>query len=145
MRREKNSFLGRGWQFPPEFPGEGESVAMADEFDDVRQALEALLQTAKYERLMHPEFYCDLQEFVFSSDNDQTRADISNAISRAILHNEPRVDFAGVKFSLDPAQPGVLYLDVEYVVRSTNSRHNMVFPFYLNEATGLNPSSGEAV
>ena len=30
---------------------------------------------------------------------------------------------------------GVLRINIVYVVRSTNSRRNLVFPFYLNEAT----------
>jgi len=30
---------------------------------------------------------------------------------------------------------GVLLISIDYTVRATNSRYNMVYPFYLNEAT----------
>ncbi len=32
------------------------------------------------------------------------------------------------------AEQGLLLISIEYTVRSTNSRFNMVYPFYLNEA-----------
>ena len=48
--------------------------------------------------------------------------------------NEPRVDVKNVNV-MESEKKEVLKVEVVYVVRSTNSRMNLVFPFYLNEAT----------
>ena len=133
MIDENNSFLGIGWSFPPEFPRQGAAVQMASGDEDVRQSLLILLQTAKYTRLMQPEFYCDLAAFAFQQNNRQNQAKIKGTIAEAILNNEPRVDCGKINISVDPIQPDILQIEVNYRVRSTNSRQNIVFPFYLDE------------
>jgi uncharacterized protein len=136
-------FLGTGWRFPPEFPESGRNVAMVSHHENVRQALQILLRTAKFSRLMHPEFYCDLQTYVFGSINSQTISRIKTSICDAILSNEHRVDVTPADIDIaedvtDQHQPlEKLIINVHYTVRSTNSRQNIVFPFYLQEGTNI--------
>jgi len=42
-----------------------------------------------------------------------------------------------VEVSLNQQQDGVLDIRLDYLIPNTNSRFNMVFPFYLNEATAV--------
>jgi len=56
-------------------------------------------------------------------------------IRDSILYYEPRIDVARISVDESKESLGVLEISIEYTVRSTNSRFNMVFPFYLNEAT----------
>jgi phage baseplate assembly protein W len=144
MSEIDNSFLGRGWSFPPEFPSEGAQVAMVSGDEDVRQALQILLQTVKFSRLMHPEFYCDLQDFLFLNINSQTETKIKSGIVQAILTNEHRVDvaMADIQITQHPQSPSELEITVNYTVRSTNSRANIVFPFYLQEGTNVQMYAG---
>lgn len=144
MSEHQKSFLGTGWNFPPEFPENGASVAMVNGDEDVRQALQILLQTDKFSRLMHPEFYCDLSAFIFSSSNAQTQSKIKSSIVQAILTNEHRVDVTMDDIQISPRlqQPQVLDITVNYTVRSSNSRSNIVYPFYLQEGTNVQLYAG---
>ncbi len=142
MLNKDNSFLGTGWHFPPAFPGQGANVMMASGDEDVYQSLVILLQTAKFSRLMRPEFYCDVQAYLFGDGYYQSQENIKSTISKAILNNEPRVGEVEVNISTDNSRASVLLIELNYRIRSTNSRQNMVFPFYLNEGTNILPLTG---
>ena len=61
---------------------------------------------------------------------------IADVIETAILRFEPRINLESVKFEED-VENGVIFIHLFYEIKSTNSRTNMVYPFYLNEATDL--------
>jgi len=60
---------------------------------------------------------------------------LTGLVSDAILRHEPRVALDDLDVAQSREDAGVLRIRVEYRVLATNSRYNMVFPFYLNEAT----------
>ena len=62
---DENTFLGRGWSFPPVFTRGDSGVQMVDEEEDIKQSLEILLSTIKGERVMQPDFGANMQEFLF--------------------------------------------------------------------------------
>lgn len=136
METEK-SFLGRGWSFPPEFKKETKAVKMIADETDIESSLEILLSTRLGERIMVPDFGCNLEELVFSPLNLSVKTYIIDLIKTAILYHEPRID--AKKIQIDPADElnGVLLINIEYIIRSTNSRKNMVYPFYLEEGSEL--------
>ena len=128
-----NSFLGRGWSFPLAFSKTG-LARMSEHETDIDESLRILMMTYPGERIMQPEFGCRLRDFCFEDLTLRTETLMQNEIKRAILLNEPRVDTERVE--IEPTEKeGVLHINVVYVIRSTNSRRNLVFPFYLNEAT----------
>jgi uncharacterized protein len=133
----KQSFLGTGWGFPPAFLTLTHSIEMVSDEEDIRQSLFLLLSTTPGERIMNPGYGCDLQRFVFSMMNTATHMEIMDIVGRAILLYEPRIkvmDIAVYSVSIDP---GILHIVIDYVVIQTNSRSNMVFPFYHQEGTNL--------
>ncbi|HKJ78972.1 MAG TPA: GPW/gp25 family protein [Prolixibacteraceae bacterium] len=136
METEK-SFLGKGWSFPPEFIKEAKSVKMLENEADIDSSLEILLSTRLGERIMVPDYGCNLEELLFSPLNLSVKTYIIDLIKTAILYHEPRID--AKKIQIDPAEElnGVLLINIEYIVRSTNSRRNMVFPFYKEEGSEL--------
>jgi hypothetical protein len=136
METEK-SFLGRGWSFPPEFKKETKAVKMLEDEADIESSLEILLSTRLGERIMVPDYGCNLEELLFSPLNLSVKTYIIDLIKTAILYHEPRID--AKKIQIDPADElnGVLLLNIEYIVRSTNSRRNMVFPFYKEEGNEI--------
>jgi phage baseplate assembly protein W len=79
----------------------------------------------------------DLKALIFRNNNDTLLADIRDTITRAILFYEPRIDLDEVLLTNDDSLNGRIDITVVYTVRSTNSRTNFVFPFYLNEGTNL--------
>ena len=129
------SFLGSGWSFPPEFGKQGVSMVSAEE--DIQQSLIILLGTAPGERIMQPTFGCGLKNKVFDSLNESTAAQIKDLVQRAILFFEPRISVEKIDIREEDARDGRVLLDIRYIVRTTNSRHNMVYPFYLREGTNV--------
>jgi len=131
------SFLGRGWSFPPEFSKESRSVKMLEDEADIKSSLEILLSTRLGERIMVPGYGCNLEELLFSPLNLTLKTYVIDLIKTAILYHEPRIDIK--KIDIDPADElnGVLLINIDYIIRSTNSRMNMVFPFYKEEGNEL--------
>ena len=50
---------------------------------------------------------------------------------------EPRVELNEVKIENDQYLEGRLFIHLEYTIRQTNARNNLVYPFYLLEGTEI--------
>ncbi|MBL7803979.1 MAG: GPW/gp25 family protein [Saprospiraceae bacterium] len=135
MTDTANSFLGTGWAFPPTFHRQGADLAMVSGVDDIAQSLEILLGTRLRERLWHDDFGCDLSSYLFESIDQSLINRIRNSVADALLYHEPRIQVEQVEVQ-DGGSAGLLNIEVVFKVRSTNSRYNMVYPFYLEEAAG---------
>lgn len=131
----EQSFLGTGWAFPPAFSQGGADVELVSGVEDIHQSLQILLTTRLGERVMQESYGCDLQDFLFEEINYRLVNGIKSLISDAVLYHEPRITLNELDVSEDQKQPGLLLIKLTYTVRGTNSRFNMVYPFYLNEAT----------
>ncbi len=129
------SFLGTGWGFPPTFSKATRQVEMLSDEADIQNSLEILLSTRQGERVMLHKYGCNLDEMVFEPMTTTFKTYIKDMIQTAILYYEPRID--AKKITLDDSRDaeGVILVIIEYVVRSTNSRYNFVYPFYKNEGT----------
>ncbi|MDW7693775.1 GPW/gp25 family protein [Flammeovirgaceae bacterium SG7u.111] len=129
---DENSFLGRGWAFPPSFDPDSGAEMVANE-EDIQQSLTILLSTSLRERVMQPEYGCDLNEFVFEPVNSSLRTYIADLVRNAILFHEPRIEVEKVRLYPGQELEGVIMISVDYQVRATNSRFNFVYPFYQKE------------
>lgn len=129
-----SGFLGIGWAFPPRFGPGGADVAMVTGTDDIEQSLAILLATRRGERVLQDDFGCELGDFLFGEISQGLIGQVRDLIGDAILHHEPRITLQAVEVSEHLAAEGVLMIGIDYVVRATNSRYNMVYPFYLREA-----------
>ncbi|WP_372947678.1 GPW/gp25 family protein [Mariniphaga sp.] len=134
---ENQSFLGRGWSFPPEFSKESRAVKMLEDEVDIKSSLEILLSTRLGERVMLPGYGCNLEELLFSPLNLTLKTYVIDLIKTAILYHEPRIDVKKIDIDLTEELNGVLLINIDYIIRSTNSRMNMVFPFYKEEGNEL--------
>lgn len=135
MRDAETAFLGTGWTFPPTFDRGQTTVVMAVGEADVRESLWVLFSTAPGERVMLPTYGCAIWRMVFRTLTTTATTEIADAVARAVLDWEPRVDLAGVAVAADPEQQGLVSITVDYVIRTTNTRDNLVYPFYLREGT----------
>ncbi len=133
----QKSFLGTGWSFPPRFLDSEQGIEMSSDDDDIAESLYILLSTVPGERLMNPEYGCDLQSQVFQNINTSTKVIIEDLIATAILYFEPRVRLIGIDVDDAGQMSGVVNVSITYEVKGVNSRRNMVFPFYLAEGTDL--------
>lgn len=85
-------FLGRGWSFPPEFQRNQGEVKMCEGEEDIRSSLEILLSTRLGERVILPNYGCNLDELLFNPLNQSLKAYTIDLIKTAILYHEPRID-----------------------------------------------------
>lgn len=134
---EKNTFLGRGWGFPVEFNQNSRQVLLAENEEDIRQSLIILLNTTIGERVLRPEYGCNLEDLLFEALNVTTATMITNRIKRAILFHEPRIKTDDIDLRPD-YQEGRVEVLISYTIISTNNRKNLVYPYLFIEATDAN-------
>jgi Bacteriophage baseplate protein W len=70
------------------------------------------------------------------------RTFLQDRIKTSILVHEPRITLLALDVRNPTEADGTLLIVVEYVVRATNSRFNLVYPFYWNDATEVSMPSG---
>lgn len=124
-------FLGKGWAFPLSLKNGRITLSSMDE--DIREAIRIILNTRKGERIMRPEFGCGIHDMVFMPLNETTRGLIRYHVEDALRRWEPRIDLLNVHVDFDREGLGRVVICIEYRVRSTNARENLVYPFYLTE------------
>jgi uncharacterized protein len=122
-------FIGRGWAFPLGFEPSG-SVAMARGEDKIEQAMRLILSTYPGERPMRPLWGSTLRDNVFGGTGPENTAAIAREVRRSLEYAEPRAAVSDVVVYPDGDSDGLLYIDITYLVRGTNSPRNLVFPFY---------------
>jgi len=130
-----NDFLGTGWSFPPTFSRLSYSVEMVSDEKDIHESLWVLFSTQLGERVMVPQYGSTLTQMVFRTLNTTLTTQLKNAVWQAILNWEPRITVDAIDVDIDSTSYGIALVGVAYTIRRTNTRSNMVYPFYYAEAT----------
>ncbi len=123
-------FVGRGfaWPFGVDHTG---AIALTEGTGDVEDSMRVVLLTAPGERVMRPAFGCRIWELLFEPITPNLVGLVRQAVRDALARWEPRVEVEDVRPVQDAVDPGLLRIAVDYRVRSTNDRRNLVFPFYV--------------
>jgi uncharacterized protein len=158
VAKPDKDFLGSGWHFPPRVSGTGR-VELSKDDEKIRQSIRIILETAKGERVMRPDFGCGIHDYVFATINASTINTICQAVREALILWEPRIEILRVAVADDIGRAladqrrgavggkrqglrsvnvsdfsrGVLAITIDYRVRATNSEFNLVYPFYLKK------------
>jgi phage baseplate assembly protein W len=133
----EQDFLGIGWSFPPEFKDNTKTVHMLTGETDIKSSLEILLSTKIGERIMQPKYGCNMDELIFNPLNRTLKTFVSELIRTAILYHEPRIDVEKIDITKGDDLSGELLVLIDFKIRATNSRINMVYPLYKQEGTDL--------
>jgi hypothetical protein len=130
MARE---FLGTGLRFPllPDATG---SLGYTSGDANVEQSLHILLMTVAGERVMRAEFGTEAERMVFAPGSERYLRLLETSIEEAVRDWESRVDLVEVRAEPEPNDATHVIVSLTYRVRQTNTRHSMVFPFYLGRA-----------
>lgn len=123
-------FLGRGWAFPLGRDASGQA-RMVEGDEAVARSIWLILATSPGERVHRPDFGCGLHELVFSPNDATTSGRVADAVRYALARFEPRAEVLGVETTVPSGEPATLLISIDYRVRSTNNRFNLVYPFYL--------------
>lgn len=134
----ERAFLGRGWSFPPSFDADLGGVELLEQEADIASSLEILLGTRVGERVMLPQFGCNLDELLFENLDTRMKTLMTDKIQSAILYHEARIKLEKVELNDSAELEGVVLIEIVYRVKATNSRFNFVYPFYKLEGTDIN-------
>ncbi len=133
MDEYNKDFLGKGMKFPPQInQATGRFVTVSEE-QSVRESLYLILMTQKTERPLRPDFGSEIMSYTFLDVNGPMINMIIRTISDQIENQEPRV--TDVQVTADTtSRTGVVVFNIGYTIVTTNTKDNLVFPFYLNAA-----------
>jgi uncharacterized protein len=128
----ETDFVGSGWAFPLRVNARG-GLALSRAESDVDEAIRIILATPIGERRMRPTFGCGVHDLTFATNDPATHGLIQYHVVQALSLWEPRIELfdEGVRVSTDPDFPARVLVEIDYVVRATNQRRNLVYPFYL--------------
>ena len=124
-------FLGSGMKFPPQIDkSTGRFVLSAGE-QSVKESIYLILMTHRGERWLEPMFGARLLDYSFMDTSPTILGLMKNDLMSVLLEQEPRI--SDVMVTIDPTvRDGCLLINISYVIAQTNTRDNLVFPFYLN-------------
>lgn len=129
-------FLGIGFHFPIEVDKATGKMKTVSLEEDIMQAIPIILMTRKGERMMRPEFGCDIHDYAFDTTDYTTLVQMENAVRDALIYWEPRITDISVHIDNRQMAEGAILIEISYVVRSTNNPFNLVYPYYINEGMG---------
>jgi phage baseplate assembly protein W len=118
---------GLAWPLRPE---DGR-LPRAEGLARIQQALRMILETAPGERLMRPDFGCDLRRFLQQPNSGATRVQIESAVREALGRWEPRITLIDVVVEPDAQTPSAVWVLVDYRLKLDGQRDSLVFPFHL--------------
>ncbi len=122
-------FLGSGWKYPVEVQDTGFALSSGDQ--NIKESILIILQTAKGERVMRPDFGCEIQKLAFETLNTSTTTLLIHHIKQALLEWESRITVKDVLIEVSAENDAQLNIKIDYVVISSNSSENLVYPFFL--------------
>jgi phage baseplate assembly protein W len=122
-------FLGVGWAFPVGVDARGR-IALARQERDIEEAIRIILLTPKGQRVMRPEFGCQIHDLMFAPNDATTAGLAAYYVEEALGMWEPRIHVKGVTARPDMENLGRLLIDISYEIKATHDSRSLVFPFY---------------
>ena len=108
---------------------------MVSDEQDIEQSIRIILGTYPGERVMQPKFGCYIRDWSFENIDSELLIKINDELKRVLLNFEPRIIFIDSKVTGRDEMNGLLLIEINYKIIITNTRHNIVYPFYINEGT----------
>ena len=129
MSDPTRDFLGTGWAFPVGVDARGR-IALSRRERDIEEAILMILLTPKGQRVMRPEFGCQIHDLIFAPNDATTAGLAAYYVEEALAMWEPRIRVLEVNAGPDPQAQERLLLDIRYEIKATYDRRALVFPFY---------------
>ncbi|HQX53241.1 MAG TPA: GPW/gp25 family protein [Planctomycetaceae bacterium] len=125
------AFLGKGWRFPV-LPDVSGRLGYTQDDENVDQSVKILLLTSLGERVMRQDFGCRASQLLFAPGGQRHLRLLETTVRDAIRDWEPRVEVLDVRVEADAEEPERVDVLLSYRVRASNTKSNIVFPFYLD-------------
>ena len=129
MNDVKSDFLGSGWAFPVGVDARGR-IALSRRERDIEEAMLMILLTPKGQRVMRPEFGCQIHDLIFAPNDATTAGLAAYYVEEALAMWEPRIRVLDVTAGPDANGTERLLVEIRYEIKATYDRRALVFPFY---------------
>jgi uncharacterized protein len=107
-------------------------IAMVEENASVRQAILLLISTRLGERVMRPQYGCQIHSLIFAPNDDTTAGLAIHFVRQALDRWEPRIDVLELDAGCNPEHAELLDIFLEYRVKPTQWRERLQFSFHLS-------------
>lgn len=124
------SIIGQGWAFPPQLSDRNRMSTVSEDLA-IRRSIYIIINTVPGERVMRPDFGCEIHSLIFMPANDQTAAVAERYVREALVRWEPRITLKDVSVSPGGTELGELFIRIRYEIKSTYDLRSLVYPFYL--------------
>lgn len=123
-------FVGSTIAFPLAVDETG-AIALVSGAEAIERSLQLILSTAPGERVMRAEFGCGIWNLLFDPINDNTLGLMAQSVRLALAQWEPRIDVDAVTPTPDADDHSLVQIEIDYRIKATNDRRNLVYPFYV--------------
>lgn len=106
-------------------------IDMVDEQASVRQSILLLLSTIPGERVMRPDYGCELHRLIFSPNDNTTSGLALHYVRQALDRWEPRAQITHLDAGPHPEYPERLEIMLEYRLRRTQKTDELSFSINL--------------
>lgn len=135
--KHTSDFLGSGWAFPVRFSSANYQVLTNSSVANINDNIRIAMATALGERVFQPLFGSGLKDYQFNKIDATLKGSLASAVKKALLNSEPRISVLNVEILVEDIAAGLVDIGITYMINQTNTRHNYVFPYHLNEGTNL--------
>jgi phage baseplate assembly protein W len=124
MTMDGGQLYGRSMAFPPRVGSDG-TIAWSEGEQNIREAIQIVLQTEAKERLNLPTFGAGLQKFLFEPNTVTTQTQITDRITKALQLWEPRISLIDVEVDQDPNDAQAAIATIQYRLVATQVKQRV--------------------
>jgi len=124
-------FLGKGFAYPLDLHAQ-KGIKVSRQAQKIKESIRIILGTQYGERLMRPNFGCNLKSLVFAPNNATTANLARFYVEEGLKNWEPRIQLEEILVESKNEEAGLL-IHIRYRIKSTNEPGNLVHPFYLQQ------------
>lgn len=125
-----SEITGRRWAFPPGL-SDRNRMSMVEDDAAIRQAIYVIIHTVPGERVMRPDFGCEIHSLIFAPANHQTAAVAERYVREALERWEPRINLKELRVIPGATEYGELLINLAYQIKDQHDLRSLVFPYYL--------------
>ena len=139
-----NEYLGRGmafsaWRDPTGRVFQSARIGMTGGWEEaagvrkIEESIRIILGTQHGERVMRPNFGCNLRSLVFAPNNEATASLARHYVTEGLAQWEPRIEVLDVVIDHAAAerQTGLMPISIHYRIKASKVAQSFIYPFYL--------------
>ena len=121
----------KGWAFPVGVNPHTGKTEMTEPKEDIRQSIRILLSTTRGERLLHPDYGCNLTQFMFEPLNYELVQRIKQEVYTSITKWERRIQNLEINLFQDTAEESRIVIGISYTISQLQEQDEIYYAYDL--------------